>query len=81
MGSWRDVSSGTTKNKAIGCCREESTGVVKEGMQVKHNSFIKELWIFFCGHKGEEVTGFCREGLHACYGKGPIGTLERSLQA
>ena len=27
-------------------------GVVKEGMQVKHNSFIKELWIFFCGCKG-----------------------------
>ena len=81
VGSWRDVYLGTTKNKAFGSCGEESTGVVKEGMQVKNKSFIKELWILFCGKKGEEVMGFCREGVHGCYGKGPIGTRERSLQA
>ena len=44
-GSCRDVSSGTTNNKDVGCCREESMGVVKEGLQLNHNSFIEELWI------------------------------------
>ena len=81
MGSCRDVSSGTKKNKAMGCCREESMGVVKEGMQVKHNSFIKELWICVCGRKREEVMGFCREGIYRCYGERPIGIAERSLEA
>ena len=81
MGSWRDVSLGTTKNNVVGCCRDESTGVVKEGTEVNHKSFIKVLWIFICGRKGEEVIGFCREGVHRCYGKGPIGTPEKSMQA
>ena len=75
------MSSGTTKNKVVGCCREESMGVVKEGMQVKHNSFIKELWICVCGRKREEVMGFCREGVYGCYGERPIGTAERSMQS
>ena len=79
--SCRDISSGTTKNKAVGCCREESTSVVKEGMQVKHNSFTEELWICVCGRKGEEVTGFCKEGVHGFYGERPISTSERILQA
>jgi len=81
LGSCRDVSLGTTNNKAVGCCREESTSVVKEGLQVKHNSFIEELWICVCGHKGEEVMGFCKERVHGFYGERPISTSERSLQA
>ena len=32
MRSCREVSSGTKKNKAMGCCREESTSLVKEGL-------------------------------------------------
>ena len=39
------MSLGTTNNKNVGCCREESMGVVKEGLQLKHKSFIEELWI------------------------------------
>ena len=48
---------------------------------MNHNSFLNELWICVCGCKGEEVTGFCREGVHGCYREGPIGTAEISMQA